>query len=425
MKKTLLILALIALACLFSTYPLVFSYFSLLNMLVLAVMAFTYRSCKNKCDYHCDVIIPAFNEGRHVFDTVKSVMESEYKNINIVVIDDGSSDDTRYWIKHAVNTYPGMITPVYFDKNRGKKHALAAGIRASSADIIVTIDSDSTIAKDAIKQLIAPFTNPQVGAAAGNINVQNLEEGLIPKLMDIIFVFSYELLRSAQSQFGSVMCTPGALSAYRRSAVEPVLDEWLEQKFLGSYTSIGEDRALTCLLIRGKWDIVYQESAKAYTKMPTKYSDLCRMLLRWVRGDIRENILLSPYIYGSISFSDPKSWGLMFHFTVFNIGTFAPIVVLPLVMIYYVCNPSFFIAFLPYLVLTMVLWATLPAMVYMRKKTALYAIHSVTYSMFSLLLLSWIPCYAIVTLKNNKWLTRGGSKKEDDSVAEIQTQKIS
>ena len=83
MKKTLLILALIALACLFSTYPLVFSYFSLLNMLVLAVMAFTYRSCKNKCDYRCDVIIPAFNEGRHIFDTVKSVMESEYKNIRL------------------------------------------------------------------------------------------------------------------------------------------------------------------------------------------------------------------------------------------------------------------------------------------------------------------------------------------------------
>ncbi|MBO7327503.1 MAG: glycosyltransferase family 2 protein [Lentisphaeria bacterium] len=428
MTKYFLIAGLAACLLLFINFPVAFSYFSLLNMLILAIMAFTYRNSEEKYEKKCDIIIPAYNEGRHIYETVKSVLASNYKNINVVVIDDGSSDDTRYWMKLAEKSFPGMITAVYFDQNRGKKHALAAGIRASNADVIITIDSDSVVDKDAIANIIKPFANPQVGAVAGNINVQNLNQGLIPKLMDIIFVFSYELLRSAQSQFGSVMCTPGALSAYRRSAVEPVLEEWLEQKFLGNYTSIGEDRALTCLLIRGKWDVVYQESAKAFTNMPVRYKDLCRMLLRWVRGDIRENILLSPYVVKNTSFSDPKSLGLIFHFIVFNIGTFSPIIILPLVLAYYVVNFSYFLAFAPYILLVMVLWSILPMLVYMRKKTLKYAFHSITYSIFSLILLSWIPCWAILTLNNNKWLTRGGNKADHGNLEEsgaLQAEKIS
>lgn len=423
-SKCLLIAGLAACACCFMNFPVLFNYFMLLNMLVLALMAFRYRSCRNDYQTRCDIIIPAYNEGRHIFDTVKSVMASNYKNINVVVIDDGSSDDTRYWIKHAENSYPGAITAVYFDQNRGKKHALAAGIRASSAEVIITIDSDSVIAADAVENIMKPFARKEVGAVAGNINVQNLDQGLIPKLMDIIFVFSYELLRSAQSQFGSVMCTPGALSAYRRSAVEPLLDQWLEQKFLGNYTSIGEDRALTCLLIRNKFDVVYQESAKAYTNMPVKYKDLCKMLLRWVRGDIRENILLTPYILENTSFCDRKSLGLIFHFIVFNIGTFAPIVLLPLMTLYYISNVAYFLVFWPYILLVMVLWSVLPMMVYMRKKTVKYALHSITYSIFSLLMLSWIPCYAILTLNNNSWLTRGG-RKEEKKLEAVQVEKLS
>ncbi len=428
MTKYFLLAGLMACLLLFINFPVAFSYFSLFNMLILAIMAFTYRNSEKKYEVKCDVIIPAYNEGRHIYETVKSVLASNYKNINVVVIDDGSSDDTRYWMKLAEKHFSGMITAVYFDRNRGKKHALAAGIRASNADVIITIDSDSVVDKDAIANILKPFADPQVGAVAGNINVQNLDQGLIPKLMDIIFVFSYELLRSAQSQFGSVMCTPGALSAYRRSAVEPVLDQWLEQKFLGNYTSIGEDRALTCLLIRGKWDVVYQESAKAYTNMPVKYKDLCRMLLRWVRGDIRENILLSPYVVKNTSISDPKSLGLIFHFIVFNVGTFAPIVILPLLLAYYVVNFSYFLAFAPYILLVMVLWSVLPMLVYMRKKTLKYAFHSVTYSLFSLIMLSWIPCWAIVTLNNNKWLTRGGNNADnakDEKSEALQAEKIS
>jgi glycosyltransferase involved in cell wall biosynthesis len=151
MTKYLLIAGLAACVCLFITFPVAFSYFSLLNMLILAVLAFTYRPFSKRHEVRCDVIIPAFNEGRHIFETVKSVMESKYKDFKIIVIDDGSSDDTRYWIQLAEKSYPDTVTAVYFDKNRGKKHALAAGIQASDSEIIITIDSDSVIDENAIE----------------------------------------------------------------------------------------------------------------------------------------------------------------------------------------------------------------------------------------------------------------------------------
>lgn len=406
MTKYLLIAGLAACVCLFINFPVAFSYFTLLNMLILAVMAFTYRPFTGKHEVSCDVIIPAFNEGRHIFETVKSVMASNYRNFRIVVIDDGSSDDTRYWIQLAEKTYPERVTALCFDQNRGKKHALAAGIGASDSEIIITIDSDSVVKEDAIENILKPFADEKVGAVAGNINVQNLDQGLIPRLMDIIFVFSYEILRSSQSQFGVVLCTPGALSAYRRSAVEPLLQTWLDQRFLGKKTTIGEDRALTCLLLKSNWLVMYQESAKAYTNMPETYVNLCKMLLRWVRGDIRENILLASHIFTHLSFRAPRSFGLAFHYIIFNIGILSPVVVSPILLGYFIIYFSNAVMMLFYMFIMILLWAIVPTLIYARKKSFLHSFHAFTYSIFSLVFLMWIPLYALLTLDNNKWLTR-------------------
>jgi hyaluronan synthase len=224
--------------------------------------------------------------------------------------------------------------------------------------------------------------------------------------MDIIFVFSYEFLRSAQSKCGSVLCTPGALSAYRKSAVAALVPEWLEKTFLGKKTVIGEDRELTCMLLKNKWEVVYQESANAYTNMPITYTNLCKMLLRWVRGDIRENILMFKYVFQNASFKHIKSIGLTFHYIIFNIGVLSPVVMLPFIILYLIFNFITSVFLLKYVIMMIVLWSILPMIIYIRKKSFRYSIHSLTYSIFSLVFLLWIPLYAILTLNNNKWLTR-------------------
>lgn len=405
MKKIFLCIAALLLLTLIVHFPVIFSYITLGYMLIVSVIAFTYKPFKGDYTPACSVLIPVYNESRHIYETVQSIMASDYRDFEVIIIDDGSTDDSRYWIEKAKNEFANIKT-YYCEKNSGKKHALAKGIELAENEIFITVDSDSTIAPEAMRNIVIPFENPKVGAVAGNINVKNINTGLIPKLMDIIFVFSYEFLRSAQSRCGSVLCTPGALSAYRRSAVEPLVSTWLENTFLGRKTVIGEDRELTCMLLKNKWEVVYQESANAYTNMPETYVNLCKMLLRWVRGDIRENILMFKYVFNNCSFKHIKSIGLTFHYIIFNIGVLSPVVMLPFAIIYLICNFFTSIFLLKYIIMMIVLWSILPMIIYIRKKSFRYSIHSLTYSLFSLVFLLWIPLYAILTLNNNKWLTR-------------------
>ena len=410
MKNKLFLIAgilLLTALCIFLTvnYALIFCGLTLFYTLLTAVIAYGYKPCKENFTPSCDILVPAFNEGEHVYKTLRSLMRSDYPSFRVIAIDDGSTDDTRKWMEQAQREFPEIVT-IFCERNRGKKHALAEGIRASSSEIILTVDSDSVVSSDSIANLLRPFRKPEIGAVAGNICVQNLKHNLLPRLMDIIFVFSYELLRSSQSRFGAVLCTPGALSAYRRKAVEPLLDEWLEQRFLGKKTTIGEDRALTCMLIRKKWQIVYQETAKAYTNMPESYPGLCKMLLRWVRGDIRENILLAPFVFRNISLFNIKSLGLAFHYIIFNIGILSPVVLSPILFSYLVFNFGHAGTMLFYMGAATLLWSILPTLIYARKKSLRYSFHAFTYSFFSLFFLMWIPLYAILTLNNNRGLTR-------------------
>lgn len=405
MKKAVFYITSLLLLLLIMKFPVLFSYITLAYMLVISIIAFTYKPCKKEFAPGCSVIIPVYNESRHIYETVQSVMASDYKNFEVIIVDDGSTDDSRDWIEKAKSEYSNIKT-FYCEKNGGKKHALVKGIELAENEILVTIDSDSTIAADAMTNIVRPFSDPVVGGVAGNINVKNIDEGIIPKLMDIIFVFSYEFLRSAQSQCGSVLCTPGALSAYRKSAVVPLINEWLNKTFLGKKTAIGEDRELTCMLLKQKWDVVYQESANAYTNMPVTYVNLCKMLLRWVRGDIRENILMFKYVINNVSIRSIKSIGLTFHYIIFNIGVLSPVVMLPFIVLYLIFNFVTSVFLLKYVMIMIVLWSILPMIIYIRKKSLKYSIHSITYSIFSLIFLLWIPLYAILTLNNNKWLTR-------------------
>jgi len=112
-----------------------------------------------------------------------------------------------------------------------------------------------------------------------------------------VFVFSFDFIRASQSMVNTVMCTPGALSAYRRDIVKRVLSEWRHQRFCGRPANIGEDRAMTNLILREGYHVLFQENAKVYTDVPTGYMNLCKMYLRWGRSNIRETIAMSKFAF--------------------------------------------------------------------------------------------------------------------------------
>lgn len=383
----------------------------LCHFLVIAVLTYCYNALSPGVQETlpgCTVIVPAYNEGEHVAETLYSLMECDYppEKLEIIAINDGSKDDTWKWIKKVADTSAGRITPVNLRKNGGKKHALYTGIKTAKFELIVTVDSDSIVEKSALKNLVAPFSDPAVGGVAGYIRVKNINKGIIPLLMDIGFVFGCEFIRRAQSVVGSVLCTPGALSAYRKSAILPYCDEWLEQTFLGVPSHIGEDRAITTLLLRNGFKVVYQANAVANTCVPENYRQLCRMLIRWTRSDVRENIVLGKYVYRQNPLRSFPMLILQINLTMQIFGFVLASIAIPFWLLTAVISFStLHYIFIGTLFMT-ALWSAIPVVTYYKECAKNDLIWVFVFGVYSLFALSWIIPYSIFTVRNSKWLTR-------------------
>ncbi|HEY0180565.1 MAG TPA: glycosyltransferase family 2 protein, partial [Dokdonella sp.] len=236
------------------------------------------------------VIIPAYNEGAMVARSIESVARARYPHdrLEIFVVDDGSVDDTWDHVLREARKYPDLVTPLRFARNRGKRAALEAGFRRGRGSIMVTIDSDSVIEPDTLLAMAGAFRDPRVGAVAGKVSVFNRTSGLIPRMLKVRFALAFDFLRAVQSTYGTVYCCPGALAGYRATVVRKVLDRWMGQRFLGRPCTYGEDRALTNDILAEGYDCIYQRAAIVHTLVPTTYSRLCKMFLRWDRSYVRE-----------------------------------------------------------------------------------------------------------------------------------------
>ena len=393
------------------TIGMCFAVFTTGYLLLQAVLAAFYRAKKpleGDDVPGCTVIVPAYNESKGVYDALKSVLEVDYPHdkLEIIAINDGSKDDTWQWITKAVEESQNRIRPINLEKNGGKKAALIRAIRESIHPIIITVDSDSLLEKKSFRSLVAPFADENIGAVAGTIRVKNMHKSILPRMLDVCFVFGCDFMRCAQSVLGYVLCTPGAISAYRKEVIFPLLDKWMNQTFFGAPSTIGEDRALTSLILRTGKKVVSQSSAVALTQVPESYSGLCKMLLRWTRGDVRESILLLDFVTGKWSIKDWK-WCL------FQLNIISQIVGMALPFVFIPCTIYTFVQFSDHLLFMIYyvfsinsMWSLLPAAIYARKNARSGVLWAFVYGVFSLIALSWICIYSILTLRNSSWLTR-------------------
>ncbi len=371
------------------------------------ILVIFYRPCRsfeNQDLPSCTVIVPAYNEGRQVLDTLISVANSDYpvSKLQIIAVDDGSVDDTWTWIQTAAQRFAGRIEIIKLEKNSGKRRALYAGFLKSTGDILVTIDSDSIIETHTLRRLISPFVNDaQVGAVAGNVRVLNTEQGIIPKLLDVSFAYSFDFTRASQSMVDTVFCTPGALSAYKRRPVMKNLDLWLNQKFLGRPATIGEDRAMTNLIIRDGYKVKFQSNAVVYTNVPTRYTKLCKMFLRWARSNIRETILMAKFIF--TRFRQESSAGARVNFLTAVINMFIPRAIIGALLVGLSLEMHIYLL---QILAGASLWACAPAIFYAIRKQSTDALYAFGYALFFLVGLWWIMPYAMLTPANGNWLTR-------------------
>ena len=247
------------------------------------------------------VIIPAYNEGPMVARSIHSVAQARYprERLEIIVVDDGSRDDTRMHIEHAAAQYPNLVSTLRFERNRGKRAALEAGFRRARGDVLVTIDSDSVIEADTLLAMAGPFHDPRIGAVAGKVSVYNREQGLIPRMLKVRYALSFDFLRAVQSTYGTVYCCPGALAAYRAAVVHRVLDAWIGQRFMGRACTFGEDRALTNAILEQGYDCVYQRAAIVHTLVPTRYASCARCFCVGTAATCARNFASRATSYGN------------------------------------------------------------------------------------------------------------------------------
>jgi peptidoglycan/xylan/chitin deacetylase (PgdA/CDA1 family)/glycosyltransferase involved in cell wall biosynthesis len=220
------------------------------------------------------VIVPAFNEALNITATVRSLAASRYRRLEIIVVDDGSTDGTAELVERL-----GMRgVYVVRQANAGKPAALNTGIRYARGDLLVLVDGDTVFAPDAIAELVQPLADPGVGAVSGNTKVAN-RKGLLGRWQHLEYVIGFNLDRRMFDLGRCMPTVPGAIGAFRRAALADVGGV--------SEQTLAEDTDLTMAVVRAGWRVVYQPDAVAWTEAPASLRQLWRQRYRWCYGTMQ------------------------------------------------------------------------------------------------------------------------------------------
>ncbi len=382
----------------------------LLYILFLYLRYKVIKSVSNEQLPLCTVIVPAYNEGELVYKTLISLAESDYpkEKLQLISIDDGSQDNTWQWMEKAKEILGDRVSIYQQSENKGKRHALYRGFNLATGDVFITVDSDSIVKKDTLRNMASPFViNKKCGAVAGNVRVLNRKNALIPRMLNVSFAFSFEFIRSAQSRLGSVLCTPGALSAYRREAVFNCRQEWISQTFMGQVSKIGEDRAMTNMILKQGYKVFFQRNAYVYTNIPERYKNLYKMFIRWERSNVRENIAMGKFAFGNFRKGAKSGTRILLLNQWLKMTMAYPAIVL---MLFFIC--TYPILFLSSTLVSILIFSSMQALFYAKKHSVAESLWAYPYSIFYAFTLFWITPYAIATAGRSGWLTRDLTKKE-------------
>ena len=253
------------------------------------------------------VIIPAFNEAKVIERSVARVLASLDVQIEVIVVDDGSSDGTSDVVR-AVFGKDVRVTILTLE-NGGKARALNHALNLATGEIIIALDADTQFETDTIAKLARWFAEPDIGAVAGNAKVGN-RINLVTRWQAVEYVTAQNLERRALSRFDAIMVVPGAVGAWRRTALDAV----------GGYPvdTLAEDQDLTIAIQRQGWRIGYDVDAVAWTEAPESFGALAKQRFRWAFGTLQclwkhRSILRAHEPAGLAYIGIPQAW-------VFQIG---------------------------------------------------------------------------------------------------------
>jgi cellulose synthase/poly-beta-1,6-N-acetylglucosamine synthase-like glycosyltransferase len=250
-------------------------------ILLLLSMLNLFRHIKEKKDTKSDhsklvsVIVPCYDEDVVLKASLESLLKQTYRNFEIIVVDDGSNDNTLLIAKNMEFAEKGKRLIALTKPNAGKAEALNYGIEVARGELILSVDADSRLSPDAIELMVPYFEDEKVGAVAGSVYVTN-QNTLWTKLQALEYIQGLNLVRNGQAYLKLVNIIPGPIGMFRKSAI--IEAGWYQGD------TYAEDCDLTLHLINSKYKIDYEIDAVSYTEAPEDLMDLLKQRYRWTRG---------------------------------------------------------------------------------------------------------------------------------------------
>jgi hyaluronan synthase len=344
-------------------------------------------------------VIPCKNEEKVIAETVANCFRADYpkEKIEVIAINDGSTDGSGEAMKALAGKYENL-TVIDWQENRGKKHAMVEGFRRARGEIVIQLDSDSFIDPATFKKIIEPFQNPEIGAVSAHTDPKNAELNFLTKMQAAYYFMSFRILKAAESTFLTVFCCSGCASAYRKSVVLPVLDEWLAETFLGLPVPWGDDRALTSRVLKSGYRTIYSNKVKAETIVPETLRQLVKQQIRWKKSWLVNALYNARFIWKTQPFV-----AFTYFFPLVGVTYLSPIMA---------GRAIFFLPFVrgvfPYyhVIGIMLLAALFIAYYRLVAPENKYWAYYFPWALFNLFFLSFLTIYALIRINDRGWGTR-------------------
>jgi len=259
-------------------FILLIRYFGTLFMAYFYITKYTVQEKEGFYPF-ISIIVPVFNEGVVLQHSIESLLDVDYPNYEIIIVNDGSNDNTATIAEELVGHQrgrSGLVKISLINKpNSGKAKALNAGIQYSEAQFVLCMDGDSQLTPNSLRSAVRHFIDPSVGAVAGNVKIQNRKH-LLTDLQALEYLEGLNMPRSAQGFLQMVNIIPGPIGLFRKTALRDA----------GFYSSdtFAEDADVTLKILAQNWKIIYEPNAIAFTEAPASIYQLLKQRYRWTRG---------------------------------------------------------------------------------------------------------------------------------------------
>jgi len=395
----------------FNRWLYLYSIIAAMFLLTRYLFATFYRPVRIDPNYTpgVSIIIPCFEEEEWIQRTVHSCINQDYPvdKLEVIVVDDCSKDRSAERVEEIIaklkeadtgdHAYRVAERIRFFRQsaNLGKRDAMARGAREAKHELLVFVDSDSFLDPFAVRNIVQPFKDKEMGGVSGRTDVANTYTNALTKMQAVRYSIAFRVMKAAEGYFDAATCLSGPLSCYRRDLVLKYMDAWLNQKFLGQKATFGDDRSMTNFILRHN-RTTYQDSAVCMTIVPRSYKVFLRQQMRWKRSWLRESLIASRFMWKKEPFMALS----------FYMGVLVPIAAPVIVLYNLIYVPIMHRVFPTNFIIGMLMMSLLMSMAQLFIRRSTTWIYALWFCLYYEAVLLWQMPVAWVTFWKTTWGTR-------------------